>query len=366
MKQFLLIFLLMCCFGAVFGADFSRIDKQSETVPTRLKTAPEIAAYLTRNLTSPTEKVRAIYIWIAHNIRYDVEKMKLNETYNNPQELVDYALASRAGVCANYTALFNACCFSVGVQSYVVEGYVRQNGKIILIGHSWNAVKIDNRFYEIDVTWAAGYVDNNKFTQKFEDKYFMVLPVEFIKTHMPIDPVWQFSFNPITYKDFETSNFQGFLKKAKFNFSDSIKAFSTFNKLDELEHKRLRIMKCGIPNNIVKDELKNVSEQIEIEKHNIQNVKYNEAVTKYNKGVNEYNNYVMLRKKETVNDKKNIDEMLKVLNLAQKTTIEASNLVSVIKTTDLKMTNQIRDFKKNTDQLVSKINYEIDYVRTLK
>jgi len=61
--------------GIMMGADYTKIDKQAESVPGNLKTAKEIARYLTKNLHTPTDKVRAIYYWMAHAIRYDVANM---------------------------------------------------------------------------------------------------------------------------------------------------------------------------------------------------------------------------------------------------------------------------------------------------
>ena len=263
MKRLILIIFLILSAHNAFCTDFSKIDLQSESVPANLKTAPQIATYLTRNLTSPVDKVRTIYVWIAHNINYDVVKMKSNSLYYDPQELVDDVLLKRKGVCLNYASLFKECCKSVGIDSYVILGFVRQNGKNSFYNHAWNAVKINNEFYNIDVTWAAGYVDNDKFTRKFTDKYFLILPTDFINTHMPIDPVWQFSTHPISYNSFETGNLGKSFTKGIFNFKDSIISFSYLNKIQLLERKRIRITTCGISNQIVKDELASISGEID-------------------------------------------------------------------------------------------------------
>ena len=354
MKRFLLFFHLMLSFSAVFATDYSRIDKQSETVPDRLKTTPEIAAYLTRNLNSPTEKVRAIYSWIALNIRYDVLKMKLNETYLNPQELVDYALSKRVGVCANYTALFNAFCLSVGIQDYVIEGYVRQNGKLILNGHSWNAVKIDNGFYNIDVTWAAGYVDNDKFTPKYKDEFFMVSPSEFIKTHMPNDPIWQFSSNPITFKEFDSDNFQKLTIKSTYNFSDSIRMLTKQNTLEQLNHKRRRIIQCGLTNSFIKSTMTDLYNEITNEELRIQTETYNRAVTEMNQGVIEYNKYVACRQNSVIKSKEEAGNLMVLLKSARKKTQDASLVLSWVKTENLTLSADIKRFRKD---IVSKFSY---------
>ena len=366
MKRFLLFFLLMFCFGAAFSTDFSRIDKQSESVPSRLKTAPEIATYLTRNLTSPTEKVRAIYSWIAHNIRYDVVKMKLTETYVNPQELVDYALSRREGVCANYTALFNACCLSVGIQCYVIEGYVRQNGKLILNGHSWNAVRIDNRFYDVDVTWAAGYVENDMFTRRYKDDFFMVSPSVFIKTHMPNDPIWQFSSNPLTFKEFDSANFQKLIVKSTYNFSDSIRMLSKQNTFEQLQHKRRRISQCGMTNSFIKSVMTDLYTEITNEELRIQTEKYNQAVKEMNNGVIEYNKYVAYRQNSVIKSKEDARKLMDLLKSAREKTQEASRILSTVKSENFTLTADIKQFRKDIESKLSAIDAEISFVSTFK
>ena len=75
-RTFLIFFFIFTC-GVMMGADYTKIDKQAESVPGNLKTAKEITRYLTKGLISPTDKVRAIYYWMAHAIRYDIAKMNL-------------------------------------------------------------------------------------------------------------------------------------------------------------------------------------------------------------------------------------------------------------------------------------------------
>jgi len=126
MKRVILIFILIFSTGIMMGVDYTKIDKRAESVPQNLKTAKDITRYLTKGLNTPTDKVRAIYYWMAHAIRYDIAKMNSNETYTDPQQLVDEVLKTRKGVCANYSALFHACCQSVGIQSYIIEGYASE------------------------------------------------------------------------------------------------------------------------------------------------------------------------------------------------------------------------------------------------
>jgi hypothetical protein len=359
MKRFSLLAFLLFTISTGFCADYSKIDMKSETVPSNIKTAKEIARYLTRHLTSPTDKTRAIYFWITHNIRYDVGMLKSNYRYTNPQELIDDVLAKRKGVCSNYSALFNACCQSVGIESYVIDGYIRQNGKLYLIGHSWNAVKIDNRFYNIDATWDAGHVTDGKFTQQFRDANFMIPPAEFIKTHIPFDPIWQFSTNPISFKDFDSGNFEKPEESAYLNFSDSIKTIVSLTPLESLKRQRQRIIRCGVSNKLITETIHELTLHIENQELKIEVAKFNNAVNLFNEGVQLFNKHFSTLRNTKAGSAKLDSKQLEALNQARQKTETASLVISQIKTKDLKLNSEVNTFKKTIEKQLIAINKEI-------
>lgn len=291
MKRAILVLFILFNTVILVGADYTKADKIAESVPQNLKTVKEITRYLTKGLNSPTDKVRAIYYWMAHAIRYDVTRMNSNDTYTDQQALVDDVLKTRKGVCANYAALFSACCQSAGVTSYTIEGYTRQNDKTIPIAHAWNAVKIDAKFYLIDVTWAAGYLKRNKYIQQFRDNYFLISPAEFIRTHMPFDPVWQFSTNPLTPKDFEAGIFTVQNHESNFNFSDSIQAMTGMSTLDRITGENRRMISAGQTNTLIRTHVVSNQQAISSEQ-------YNHAADSFNKGVEKYNEYIQYKNKQ--------------------------------------------------------------------
>jgi len=363
MKRAILIFFLIYTCGIMMGADYTKIDNQAETVPGNLKTAKEIARYLTGNINSPTGKVRAIYYWMAHAIRYDVANMNSNKTYTDPQELVDEVLKKRKGVCANYSALFHACCQAIGVQSYIIEGYTLQNDKIIPIAHSWNAVYIDGRFFEIDVTWAAGYVKGKVYYQQFRDNYFMISPSEFIKTHMPFDPVWQFSNNPLTHKDFESGKFKAPKKVSDFNYTDTLNGQSGLNSIEKSQRENLRILKAGITNAMIRDKVIQNQQGITTEL-------YNKAATDFNNGVAKYNEYIQYKNNQfnklTVQDEK----ILELLSSTRQLFESAEHLLSNLKSENNELKNSIRSIDTSINRMTKNLDEEdafmSKYIKTPK
>ena len=363
MKRSILFSLLVFSTGILYGIDYSKTDKQAEYVPPNLKTASDIARYLTRGLTSPTDKARAIYYWIAHTIRYDVANMNSTATYTDSQELVDAALKTRKGVCSNYAALFQACCKSVGVQSYIIEGYTRQNGKIVSIAHAWNAVKIDGRYYNVDATWAAGYFNGNNYTQKFRDNFFMIEPAEFIKTHRSFDPIWQFLTHPVTPKEFEAGDFSSLNKVSDFNYSDSIKALLGLGKLDKLIRENRRITTSGVTNALIQHHLRNIQREIATEQ-------FNKATDTFNKGVESYNEYINFKNKQFNKLSMPDNEILERLSLSRQLIESAERTLSTLNVADTNFNRLRSGMIKSITGLKRKLDIEdafmAIYIRTLK
>jgi len=348
-----LLFILNACF--LFSTDYSKVDKQAESVPPNVKTAGDIARYVTRHLTLPADKARAIYCWIAHNITYDVSRMYATETYTNAQELVDKALKTRRGVCSHYAALFQVCCESVGVQSYIIEGYTRQNDKTIPIGHAWNAVKIDGHYYTIDATWAAGYLKGNTYTRQFRDNYFLIPPAEFIKTHMPFDPIWQFLTNPITHKAFDTGDFTALKKESNYNYFDSINVQSGLNTLEKLTRENQRIIWSGQTNLLTRNHVLHNRESIDTER-------YNKAAEQFNKGVERYNEYIQYKNTQFQKLSMSDDRILEVLSSSRRLLESAGQTLSTVSTDNSSFKQAVVSMEKSIDGIEKSLDKEDQFV----
>ena len=363
MKRIFLFILLLISTGMLFATDYSSIDRHAATVPPNLRTANDIARYLTKNLTTPTDKARAIYYWISHAIVYDVAKMYTTETYTDPQELVDKVLKTRRGVCANYAALFNACCKSVGVQSYIIEGYTRQNDKVVGIAHAWNAIKIDGMYYNIDATWASGYIQGTKYNQKFRDNYFMISPSEFIKTHMPFDPIWQFLNNPVSHKEFDAGNFSGLKKESNYNYTDSIKVHLGLNPWDKLPRENKRIAAAGLTNAMIKN-------KIAQNQQGITSDIFNKAADYFNKAVENYNFYIQCKNRQFDNLSMKDDKILELLSTTRQSIELADQTLSRINPYDSELKRTTESLKKSIVAMKRNLDSEDafvgKYVKTLK
>lgn len=258
------------------------------------------------------DTVETVFKWVTDNVKYDVnEKDRILEQNRSgevlkgdqaayEQEKLKKVIITKKGVCHDYSLLFGALLEKLGYESMVVTGYARNIlGKINMhAGHAWNVVKVGDQWRFYDPTWAAGVVkDGSKFIKKYNDTWNNTPANEMIKTHMPYDPMWQLLKHPLSYDDFNSSNFE-FNKKIQFDFdklieenfgqSDSAKAKSSLERSKQMGSANPLVKKWQSNQAKNMDSFKkmNSSEQLQ-EISNALNVvadKFNEYIDAKNKG----------------------------------------------------------------------------------
>lgn len=210
----------------------NKIFKFSKEVPQA--SLDTIVSFVNATFQTSEDRVRAYYTWIALNISYDVEHMNemllikafsANSISSSNQKASD-VLINRKAVCEGYSNLMNELCKGSSIPSFLVCGYTKTPaGDIPDILHAWNVLRIDSAWTMLDVTWSSGYVNPmNKYVKRFSNKYFLPKPKNFIKDHLPIDPMWQLLKNPFTKKDFENDSLI-ISNSPSFNFPDSLNAY---------------------------------------------------------------------------------------------------------------------------------------------
>ncbi|MBX2893897.1 MAG: hypothetical protein KF763_00530 [Cyclobacteriaceae bacterium] len=83
----------------------------------------------------------------------------------------------------------------VDIECVIVDGYGRTLGSKLKKGfpnHNWNAVKLNEKWYLCDPTWASGKIsaENKQFVARFNDFYFLTEPSVFGRNHFPLEPKW--------------------------------------------------------------------------------------------------------------------------------------------------------------------------------
>ena len=99
------------------------------------------------------EKIGELGKWVNTNIEYDLGYKDVNLSGTK-------ILETRAGVCSEYSTLFESFARAIGFETRSTLGYVisQYQEPYDFEAHSWSEVKIDNYYIPVDPTWAEGGV----------------------------------------------------------------------------------------------------------------------------------------------------------------------------------------------------------------
>lgn len=195
------------------STDFSKADSIAERYPDySLKDLNDLAVKLTAPLHTDQEKFRSIYFWVCTNIENDYadyaevkrmrEKMKShpeafrqwNQTFG--KHSFQKLIRQHKTICTGYASLVRELAGRAGLSCVVVDGYGRTSQANVggegIPNHSWNAVKLNNKWYLCDATWSSGAVNPQQgtFIKSYNNSYFMADPALFARNHYPLDTSW--------------------------------------------------------------------------------------------------------------------------------------------------------------------------------
>ncbi|WP_281631980.1 transglutaminase domain-containing protein [Flavobacterium luteolum] len=209
-KKIALIFFLLNSIFINFGFSqkISEVDKIVAKYPKSFDSTEKLADKIEKDFDSDYDRARAIYSWIAFNIRYDynaylnpprtqgfsysseAEKQRKIKQLND--NLIQKAFKSKKAVCEGFTALYQHLASLMGIKCEIIRGdskiSVRDIGrKNTSSNHAWNIVLIDKKWRLIDVTWGQGYYDSSKgrMVNDFNPAYFDTDPDYFFAKHFP-------------------------------------------------------------------------------------------------------------------------------------------------------------------------------------
>lgn len=222
MKRFLLI-LPFFIFINVWSQNYDRIDSLVRNYPKSFNSIDAFTNRISRDFKTDIKRVRAVYVWMATNIRYgyNEDKFDLSKNYyiyNNDYDFelqkrrrknrrLEKILKNKKGVCVDYSQFFKEVCDRLNIESKVITGFSKIsindiNSNKNYKDHAWNAVKINNVWRLIDITWSCGYFIDTVWKKDFNDFYFFTSPEVFINTHYPINSNWQLTNSIVSKEDF--------------------------------------------------------------------------------------------------------------------------------------------------------------------
>jgi len=340
--------------------EYADIDKKALQLPDSLtKTTTGIASYIKANFKTDREKARAIFVWTASSISYDVENMYAINFYETDSAKIGKALRTRKGICENYAIVFQDVCSKSGVASYVVLGYTKQNGKADYVPHAWCVAMVDTAWYLFDPTWGSGSTQSGKFVKKINNEYFMASPTVFIKSHMPFDYLWQLFYYPISNQEFYEGRTAPNKTKPFFDYADSIRVYASLSYTEQLSASSRRIEKNGVKNSMIFDRL----QHIKMEQENEKIKRYNEAAGTYNEGANDYNSFIDYKNKQFSPSKPDA-EIQKMLDLPAHKLKSARSKIQQIKDPSAHVSSLIAQLSKTIDDLVGQVQEQQTWLTT--
>ena len=312
-----------------------------------------IANTICSNYKTEDQRASAIYTWVTSNIKYCTDSANQINLGLNPEAKITEALRRGKGVCENYAAIFTDICSKSGLAAYVVDGYTKQSGYVVKVGHSWCAVRIHDSWGLCDPTWDEGSGDN--------PLYYLMESSDFIQTHMPYDPLWQLLKHPLSYQEFKGGLSNSTTKK-DWNYVDSIKAFLELDSLERLKASAARIQNNGPYNDLVRNRENFLKMHLEIIYQDRDTELYKLSVADLNAATNIYNRFIEYRNNQFMPSKTD-SELRSLLEVAANKLLSANKKIDELNQSKATLTINTDAIRTRVNNLMSKLRQQEEFVK---
>lgn len=154
----------------------------AETMKTIEKNTASVIAEA-KTLGTDYDRIKLFHDWIINRTDYIANGEKYTWRLDGP---IIYAKS----VCEGYSKAFSYLCQSVGIECICISG--TGNGG----GHMWNMVKVDGKWYHIDVTWDDPLTTSGKPMLRYD--YFLISEAKIREDHT-IDNTFKIPSAPSNY-----------------------------------------------------------------------------------------------------------------------------------------------------------------------
>ena len=357
MRWMIIFIFLICCINPLDAQDneYSNTDRIALSIPaSQTNATADIANYMKAHFNTDSKRIRAIYAWVTSNIKYDKDSIHRVILDEDNEERVTYALKRRRGVCENFAAIFTDICSKSGINSYMIEGYSRQGGSIDRSPHVWCAAFINNQWFLYDPTWDAGYISRGFFVSQVQTNFFQVSPADFIYTHLPFDPLFQFLNHPVSYKEFYRGSKQTNNPDSYFNYMDSIAAYNKSDSLSKYLSALLRIKNFGWPSAMIDTKLKRIELEIELIYQDRDMANYHSAIADFNESIDILNVFINYRNNQFQPAKTN-DEVQGMFDKISKKIVSANQKLNDVNKSKAILTLNTGDIQSKLNDLAANV-----------
>ena len=109
-----------------------------------------------KNLSTNYEREKYVYDKIVTSVVYDKNSSMNQSAYS--------ALVNKKTICAGYSRAFQYIMIKLGIPTYYVSGVANVN-------HAWNIVKLDDGYYNVDLTWGLSNIVRYTYFNKTDSYY---------------------------------------------------------------------------------------------------------------------------------------------------------------------------------------------------
>ena len=152
-----------------------------------------------KNITSnmsDEDKIKTIHDYIINNTKYDVERN--NDGKSPYHSYTAYGpLLEGYATCNGYTDAMALFLIKMGISNFKVAMTPENNQDID--GHVWNAVKLNNEWYHLDLTWDDPVSSDGK--DYLQHKYFLITTQELKEIDDGEVPVLEHQFKTSIYPE---------------------------------------------------------------------------------------------------------------------------------------------------------------------
>ena len=155
-----------------------------------------IKTLITPDITEDYDKIKTIHDYIINNTKYDLENKEETKSY-----MAYGPLFNHLATCNGYTDLMAIFLTKMGYDNYKVA--TTEETSENTEGHAWNAVKVNDEWYHLDLTWDDPVSSDG--SNYLYHKYFLINSEE-LKTADANITSTDHVFDEAIYSELKTTN----------------------------------------------------------------------------------------------------------------------------------------------------------------